>query len=139
VDWKPITLGGNVASGKESSTSGFNTRKLECSWATAISISGMSPEHRKRVQEIGLDAWMEEYAAKETRLQPATLRENGTQAMARERRLTRIMGNCIVCRKRFPAKRSDAKYCSHKCQLRGHRRGLTFRGPNENIKLFCEP
>jgi hypothetical protein len=53
-------------------------------------------------------------------------------------RLTRIMCECVVCTKRFPAKRSDAKYCSHRCQLRGHRHGLSFRGPNENIKPFCE-
>jgi hypothetical protein len=51
------TQGGYVASGNDSST---NTRKLECSWPAAISTSGMSPEHRQRVQEIGLDAWMEE-------------------------------------------------------------------------------
>lgn len=54
------------------------------------------------------------------------------------KRLTRIMCDCVVCTRRFPAKRSDAKYCSHKCQLRGNRHGLSFRGPNENIKPFCE-
>jgi len=125
-----------VASGNDSST---NTRKLECSWPAAISTSGMSPEHRQRVQEICLDAWMEEYAAKETRLLSAALRENGTQAMARERRLTRILGDCIVCAKRFPARHSDAKYCSSKCRKRGSRRGFVFRGQTVTIKRFCAP
>ena len=54
------------------------------------------------------------------------------------KRLTRVMCECAVCTKRFPAQRSDAKYCSTKCQKRGNRRGLAFRGRNVNINAFCE-
>jgi hypothetical protein len=38
-----------------------------------------------------------------------------------------------VCEAVFLAIRDDAKYRSHKCQLRGNRRGLAFRGLTENI------
>jgi hypothetical protein len=105
-----------------------NTRKLECSWPAGqfVSLEGMSPEHRERVREIGLRAWMEEYAKKMP------------EPFTRAPRLTRIMCDCVVCSKRFPAQRSDAKYCSHKCQLRGHRSGLAFRGSSENINALCE-
>jgi hypothetical protein len=50
-----------VASQLDCST---NTCKLECSWPAGrtITFGGLSPEHRERVQEIGLAAWMEEYA-----------------------------------------------------------------------------
>jgi hypothetical protein len=33
----------------------------------------------------------------------------------------------------FLAIRADAKFCSHKCQLRGNRRGMAFRALIENI------
>jgi hypothetical protein len=35
--------------------------------------------------------------------------------------------------------RADAKYCSHKYQLRGNRRGLAFRGLSENISGNAGP
>ena len=116
-----------MASRKESST----PSKLQCSWPTGetISINGMSPEHRQKVQEIGLAAWMEEYASKTQPPSPATKSE----------RLTRTMCDCAVCAKRFPAQRPDAKYCSSKCRKRGSRRGFSFRGQTVTINAFCAP
>ena len=76
-------------------------------------------------------------ASKVSRVANGPLRETVSEAVKAER-LTRIMCECAVCTKRFAARRSDARYCSTKCQKRGNRRGLAFRGRNVNINAFCE-
>jgi hypothetical protein len=84
----------------------------------AIDINGLNSSDRDRIEEVGFNRWLGEVAEQKAA---------GTQA-ARHRHRKR----CAVCKAVFLATRADAKYCSHKCQLRGNRGGMTFRGPSEN-------
>jgi predicted nucleic acid-binding Zn ribbon protein len=75
---------------------------------------------------VGFDRWLDEVT---------TQNEAGTQISRQHRHRKK----CAVCEAVFVATRDDAKYCSHKCQLRGNRRGLAFRGLSENISENAGP
>jgi hypothetical protein len=90
--------------------------RLRCN---AIDINGLNRSDRNRIEEVGFTCWLDEVANSNAA---------GTQ-VARHRHRKQ----CVVCEAVFLASRADAQYCSHKCQLRGNRRGLAFRGLGENI------
>jgi hypothetical protein len=91
--------------------------RLHCN---AIDIGGLNSSDRARIEQIGFDAWLDEVSDQKTA---------GTQITRQHRHRKK----CAICEAFFLATRADAQYCSHKCQLRGNRRGLAFRGPTENI------
>jgi hypothetical protein len=91
--------------------------RLQCH---GIDIGGLNPCDRSRIEQIGFDLWLDEVSAQKTA---------GPQVAQQHRRRKK----CVACETVFLAIRADAKYCSHKCQLRGNRRGIAFRGPSENI------
>src|ERR1700737_2303655 len=86
----------------------------------AIDIHGLNLSDRIRIEEKGFNAWLDEVS-------------NPKAAGMQIARQHRHRKQCVVCEAVFLASRADAKYCSHKCQLRGNRRGLAFRGLPENI------
>jgi hypothetical protein len=90
--------------------------RLQCN---AIDINGLNPCDRDRIEQVGFDCWLDEIANPNV----------GTQITRRHRHRKK----CAVCEVVFLSTRGDAKYCSHKCQVRGNRSGLAFRGPTENI------
>jgi hypothetical protein len=90
--------------------------RLKCN---AIDIQGLNRSDRDRIEEVGFNFWLDEVANP----------NEGTHLTRQHRHRKK----CAVCEVVFLATRDDAKYCSHKCQLRGNRRGLAFRGPTENI------
>jgi hypothetical protein len=90
--------------------------RLRCN---GIDIDGLKPYDRHRIEEVGFNRWLDEVAEQKT--------AGGQVARHRHRK------QCVVCDAVFLATRADAKYCSHRCQLRGNRGGMTFRGPSENI------
>ena len=90
--------------------------RLQCH---GIDIGGLNLCDRSRIEEVGFEAWLDEVSMQ---------KKAGNQvARHRHRKI------CAACETVFLATRADAKYCSHKCQLRGNRRGLAFRGLSENI------
>ena len=89
--------------------------RLKCN---AIDIQGLNRSDRDRIEEVGFNRWLDEVA-----------NPNEGNHVARHRHRKK----CAVCEVVFLSTRDDAKYCSHKCQLRGNRRGLAFRGPTGNI------
>jgi hypothetical protein len=91
--------------------------RLQCN---GISISGLNPIDIQRIEEIGFNCWLDEVA-------------NQNAATSQVARQHRHRKTCAACDAVFLATRADAEYCSHKCQLRGNRRGLAFRGLTENI------
>jgi hypothetical protein len=84
-----------------------------------IDINGLNKLDRNRIEEIGFNAWLDEVSTQKT-----------ATHVARQHRHRK---KCAVCDAVFLATRADAEYCGHKCQLRGNRRGLAFRGLTENI------
>jgi hypothetical protein len=88
-----------------------------------IDINGLNRSDRDRIEQIGFNAWLDEVSTQKT------------AQVARHRHRQK----CAVCDSVFLATRADAAYCSHKCQLRGNRRGLAFRGPTENISENLAP
>jgi hypothetical protein len=92
------------------------TERLMCN---AIDINGLNPCDRHRIEQIGFNNWLDEVSPQKM--------AGGKAARQRHRK------KCAVCQAVFLATRADAMYCSHKCQLRGNRGGLAFRGPSENI------
>jgi hypothetical protein len=97
--------------------------RLQCN---SIDINGLNPCDRSRIEEVGFDRWLDEVT---------TPNAAGTQVS----RHHRYRKKCAVCEAVFLATRADAKYCSHKCQLRGNRRGLAFRGLSKNISGNAGP
>lgn len=93
------------------------TERLQCH---AIDISGLNPCDRDRIEDIGFEVWLDEVSDQKAA---------GTQ-IARQHRHQK---KCAVRETVFLATRADARYCCHKCQLRGNRRGLAFRGLSESI------
>jgi predicted nucleic acid-binding Zn ribbon protein len=91
--------------------------RLRCN---AIDINGLNSSDRNRTEEVGFNAWLDEVS-------------NPKAAGMQIARQHRHRKKCAVCEAVFLATRADAQYCSHKCQLRGNRRGLAFRGLPENI------
>ena len=90
--------------------------RLKCN---AIDIQGLNRSDRDRIEDVGFNAWLDEVA-----------NHNASAQIARQHRHRK---KCAVCEVVFLSTGDDAKYCSHKCQLRGNRRGLAFRGLTENI------
>jgi hypothetical protein len=87
--------------------------RLQCN---GIDINGLNVSDRHRIEQIGFDRWLDEASTQKTATQVARHRHRK---------------QCVLCDAIFLATRADAKYCSHKCQLRGNRGGMTFRGPSE--------
>ncbi len=84
-----------------------------------VSITGLAPEHQRRIREIGLWAWMDEQTGK-----PSTAMATTTPpAKTPLKNLTRHRRECVVCGRAFYSKRSDARYHSAACRVKGHRRG----------------
>jgi hypothetical protein len=94
------------------------TERLQCN---GIDINGLNKPDRERIEQVGLNRWLDEIAAKDNAA--------GTQVSRQHQHRK----TCAACETVFLATRADAEYCSHKCQLRGNRRGLAFRGLTENI------
>ena len=92
------------------------TERLQCH---GIDINGLNLCDRNRIERVGFDAWLDEVSNPNVSSTPIARHRHRKQ--------------CAVCEVVFLATRADAQYCSHKCQLRGNRRGLTFRGLSENI------
>ena len=90
--------------------------RLRCN---AIDINGLNRSDRNRIERVGFDTWLDEVSNPNVSSCPIVRHRHRKQ--------------CAVCEAVFLATRADAKYCSHKCQLRGNRRGLAFRGLPENI------
>jgi hypothetical protein len=90
--------------------------RLRCN---AIDTNGLNSSDRIRIEEKGFNAWLDEVS-------------NPKAAGMQIARQHRHRKQCAVCEVVFLATRADAKYCSHKCQLRGNRGGLAFRGPSDN-------
>jgi|SRR5580658_9693542 hypothetical protein len=82
-----------------------------------IDINGLDGAHQKRIQEVGLDAWMDEQSRAVT--QP-TVRATASKPVEN---LTRHRRECVGCGRTFYSKRSDARYHSPACRVKGHRRG----------------
>jgi hypothetical protein len=80
-----------------------------------IDINGLDGAHQKRIQEVGLDAWMDEQSR-------ATHPTTSTTSKPVEN-LTRHRLECVGCGRIFYSKRSDARYHSPACRVKGHRRG----------------
>jgi hypothetical protein len=90
--------------------------RLQCN---GIDINGLNLSDRHRIEQVGFNNWLDEVSTQKTT----------DDKVARHRHRKK----CAVCQAVFLATRADAKYCCHKCQLRGNRGGMTFRGPSENI------
>jgi hypothetical protein len=90
--------------------------RLQCN---GIDINGLNLSDRHRIEQVGFNNWLDEVSTQKT--------VGGHVVRHRHRK------QCAVCQAVFLATRADAMYCSHKCQLRGNRGGMTFRGLSENI------
>ena len=95
--------------------------RLKCN---VIDIQGLNRSDRDRIEQIGFNAWLDEVA-----------NPNAGNHVARHRHRKK----CVACEVVFLSTRDDANYRSHKCQLRGNRRGLAFRGLTENISENSGP
>jgi hypothetical protein len=80
-----------------------------------IDINGLAEEHQARIREIGLWEWMDEQS------RPVAQPTASAKAKPAEN-LTRHRRECVVCRRIFYSKRSDARYHSPACRVKGHRR-----------------
>jgi hypothetical protein len=89
-----------------------------------ISISGLAPEHQARIREIGLWAWMDEQANPQP---PVATVSPASKAKPALKNLTRHRRECVVCGRTFYSRRSDARYHSAACRVKGHRRGVSVR------------
>ena len=83
----------------------------------SVSIAGLAPAERARIEEIGFTAWLDGSSAP-------------CPAETRQHRTWRI---CAVCDGKFLAQRADAVYCSDRCKMRGSRRRLKHRGQSVTI------
>jgi hypothetical protein len=82
-----------------------------------IDINGLAEEHQTRIREIGLWAWMEEQTLTSATPPTAPTASKPVENLTRHRR------ECVVCGRTFYSKRSDARYHSPACRVKGHRRG----------------
>jgi ribosomal protein S27AE len=88
-------------------------RRLEL---CGISIGGLNPSARERIEVIGFDAWLDEVAGVGT-VSPIgdMIKPIAASKPNRTRR------QCDRCGEPFLAKRADATYCSEKCRKRASR------------------
>ena len=91
------------------------TERLQCH---GIDINGLNLCDRDRIERVGFDTWLDEVSNPNVSSTPIVQHRHRKK--------------CAVCEAVFLATRADAQYCGHKCQLRGNRRGLVFRGSSEN-------
>jgi ribosomal protein S27AE len=85
--------------------------RLQCN---GISISGLNPADRQRIENIGFDRWLDEIDKPPAAVVPKT-----NSKVSQPKRRTRR--SCVRCGDSFLAKREDAKYCSVKCRIRASR------------------
>jgi endogenous inhibitor of DNA gyrase (YacG/DUF329 family) len=96
---------------------------------SGVDINGLSPEHQRRISQVGLDRWLDEQCAqKQTApLEPTPINKS-----------KRTWRNCTQCGTPFLAKRVDARLCSTRCRIRavryGHGVGLA-ETDNQNTSL----
>ena len=87
--------------------------RLQCN---GISISGLNLADIQRIEEVGLDRWIDEVDKPSVAVIPKI---NSVSSESKFKRRTRR--SCVRCGDSFLAKREDAKYCSVKCRIRASR------------------
>ncbi len=78
-----------------------------------IDIGGLNPDDQRRIQTIGLQAWMDEVSNRTKGL------PHGIETKSDKPK--RTWRNCSQCDKPFLAKRLDARLCSQTCRRRAVR------------------